>query len=273
MATVDGGFRRLATTARHVPMIGRAVAGAYRRYFDGARGEHVRLFRGIFPSFEAAARHIPRGSPSGYDNPISATRMLGEWKTVHSSDYPVLFWLAKLLPDCKTVFDWGGSVGLKYFAFRPYLEYASDLIWNVSEVPAVVKLGRQVAGDRGSGALRFTTDLTGLAEAGVLLAAGVLQFIADPFTALRGQPLLPRDVIVNKVPVYELPSAVTLHNMGTAFCPYHLFNRAEFVRAIETLGYRLVDEWRSPGVGCQIPLYPEHSIAAYSGFYFTRRDP
>lgn len=272
MATMAGGFQRLASTARHVPMLGGVVADVYRRYFNGVRGEGVRLFRGVFPSFEVAALNIPRGRRVGYDNPVSATRMLSEWLAVHPSDYPVLFWLEKLLPSSKTVLDWGGSVGLKYFAFRPYLEYATDLVWFVSEVPAVVELGREIAQDKCATALRFTTDFTGIANADVLLAAGVLQFIDDPFSVLRAQPRLPRHLIINKLPVYELPSAVTLHNMGTAFCPYHLFNRPELVLAIETLGYRLVDEWRLPGVACQIPFHPEHSIAAYSGFYFTSSD-
>jgi putative methyltransferase (TIGR04325 family) len=253
-------------------MLGSAVAGAYRRYFDGARGDDVRLFRGVFPSFEAAALSVPSGRPLGYDNTISATRMLREWLDVHPSDYPVMFWLAKLLPRNKAVFDWGGSVGLKYFAFRRYLEYEKDLVWLVCEVPAVVELGREIARSESTTELRFTTDFEGLANADILLAAGVLQFVDHPFACLRAQPRLPRHLLINKVPVYEQPSAVTLHNMGTAFCPYHLFNRLEFVGAVEALGYRLVDEWRSPGVGCQIPFHPDHSIGAYAGFYFTRSD-
>jgi putative methyltransferase (TIGR04325 family) len=272
MTTMAGGFRHLASRARHVPMLGGAVAEAYRRYFDGARGEDVRLFRGVFPSFETAALNIPSGRPLGYDNPVSATRMLSEWLAVHPSDYPVLFWLAKLLPGSKAVFDWGGSVGLKYFAFSPYLNYANDLVWTVGEVPAVAELGREIARHESAAALRFTTDFEGLSGADILLASGVVQFIDDPFALLRAQSQLPRHLIINKVPAYDKPSAVTLHNMGTAFCPYHLFNRPDFVGALEARSYRLVDEWRLPGVGCQIPLHPEHSIGAYSGFYLTRSE-
>jgi putative methyltransferase (TIGR04325 family) len=253
-------------------MLGSAAAGAYRRYFEIASGNDVRLFRGIFPSFEAAARKIPAGRPLGYDNPVSATRMLSEWLAVHPSDYPVLFWLAKLLPGNKTVFDWGGSVGIKYFAFRPYLDYACDLAWFVGEVPAVVALGREIASRESAPALRFTTGFDGLASADILLASGVLQFVENPFAFLRAQPQLPRHVIVNKTPIYDQPSAVTLHNMGTSFCPYQLFNRAEFISGVEALGYRVADEWRSPGVGCDIPFHPEHSIGAYSGFYLARND-
>jgi putative methyltransferase (TIGR04325 family) len=272
MTTMAGGLRRLASTARRVPMLGGAIADGYRRYFNSACGDDVRLFRGVFSSFEAAAREIPVGRSLGYDDPVSATRMLTEWLAVHPSDYPVMFWLSRLLPNSDMVFDWGGSVGLKYFAFRPYLDYAADLIWLVSEVPAVVELGRKIARDESAPALRFTTDFAELESADILLASGVLQFIDDPFAGIRAQACLPRHLIINKTPVYERPAAVTLHNMGTAFCPYHLFNRFELMGAVEALGYRLVDEWRSPGVGCQIPLHPEHSIGEYSGFYFTRSD-
>ncbi len=270
MTTMAGGLQRLASTARHVPMLGPAIADAYRRHFNSASGDDVRLFRGVFPSFEEAAFEIPDGRSSGYNNPVSSTRMLTEWLAVHPSDYPVMFWLAKLLPGSRMVFDWGGSVGLKYFAFRSYLSYAPDLIWLVSEVPAVADLGRDIAARESAHALRFTTDFQGLANADILLASGVLQFIDEPFAGLHAQTRLPMHLIINKAPVYDRPSAVTLHNMGTAFCPYHLFNRRRLIGEVEALGYSLVDEWRSPGVGCQIPLHPEHSISAYSGFYFAR---
>ena len=69
-----------------------------------------------------------------------------------------------------------------------------------------------------------------------------------------------------------MPSAVTLQNMGTAFCPYHLFNRDQLVDSIERMGYHLVDEWKSPDVSCEVPFYPAYAIPAYSGFYFARTD-
>jgi putative methyltransferase (TIGR04325 family) len=75
---------------------------------------------------------------------------------------------------------------------------------------------------------------------------------------------------LNKVPAYDLPAAATLHNMGTALCPYQLFNRAELIRNFERFGYRLIDAWCSPDLGCQIPFFRSHSIAAFSGYYFTR---
>ena len=263
-------LRRLAYNARHVPVLGNAVAEAYRSYFNRARG-NVRLFRGLYPSFVAAARDVPPGGLSSYDNAPSARRVLDEWLGVFPNDYPVLFWLARLLRERSSVFDWGGNVGLKYFAYRRYIDYPAGLRWIVGEVPAVVELGKDVARDEGASALEFATGLERIAEADVMLAAGVVQFVDDPFARLSEAPALPEHLIFNKVPVYEMPSAVTLHNMGTAFSPYHLFNRSAFVAAAERLGYRLVDEWKSPDVACEIPFYARYSIGAYSGFYFVRR--
>ncbi len=263
-------LRRLAYKARNVPVIGSAMAGAYRNYFNKARGS-IRLFHGLYPAFDAAAREVPPEGLVSYDNTASARRVLDEWLGVYPNDYPVMFWLTKLLNEHSRVFDWGGNVGLKYFAYQRYIEYPAGLTWTVAEVPAVVELGEQIARRESATALRFTTDFDGIDSADILLGAGVIQFIDDPIARLAAAPSLPRHLVLNKVPVYDMPSAVTLHNMGTAFCPYHLFNRQALVGALEALGYSLVDEWSSPDVACEIPFYPQHSINAYSGFYFIRK--
>ncbi len=264
--------RGLVREAGRVPLLRTVVSGAYDRYFNGAEGR-VRLFNGVFSDFASAERAVPAGKHSGYDNEPSAQRVLDEWLYITPSDYPTMFWLSKILGECSLLFDWGGNVGLTYFAYRRYLSYPAGLVWCVNDVPAVVALGKQVAERESAPALRFTTAFDELAGADVLLAAGSFQFIEDPFEPLRRAPALPLDALVTKVPVCDRPAAVTLHNMGTAFCPYHLFNRDAFVGEFASLGYRLADEWPIPGLGCQIPLSPERSIEAYSGFYFTRRPP
>jgi putative methyltransferase (TIGR04325 family) len=269
MPNVFQGWRPLLEGGARLPLAGFILERAYRRYFLRASGTK-RLFCGIFPDFDAALRAIPKSRLCGYDNEASADRMMGEWLGVYPNDYPVLFWLERLLPVTQNVFDWGGNVGIKYFAFRRYLDYPVRLVWCVSDLPAIVERGRLVAGREKAPALQFTSTLEALAQADVLLASGVVQFVDDPFQRLRSVPHLPDHLIFNKVPVYDMPSQVTLHNMGTALCPYHLFNRAAFVQSIEALGYRLSDHWTSPDVACAIPFAPRHSIAAYSGFYFTR---
>jgi putative methyltransferase (TIGR04325 family) len=264
------GLRRIALDAGRLPLVGSVAGDAYRRYFNRARGNRVRLFRGIYADFAAAAAAVPEGWHSGYDNEASARRVIDEWLGVYPNDYPVMFWLAKLIPQSRLLFDWGGNVGLKYFAYRKYLDYPAAWTWLVNDVPAVVEFGAANAPADGAENLRFTTTLDEIAEADILLAAGVLHFIEDPIGTLSSLPRLPEHLILSKVPAHAGASAWTLHNMGTAMCPYRLFNRDELVEALTGLGYRLIDEWRFADVSCTIPFHPEHSIGAYSGFYFSR---
>jgi putative methyltransferase (TIGR04325 family) len=256
--------------ASRVPLLGRFFSAAYDRYFDLAQG-HIRLFRGIYPDFRSASLALPRARDIGYDNESSAYRVLDEWLTISEYDYPIMFWLSKLLPGARSIFDWGGNVGLKYFAYRKYLNYPAALRWRVSDVPAVVAVGREVAAREGALALDFTTTLEGMAEADVLLAAGSLHFIEDPFAELAKLPALPEHLLLCKIPAHDQPPAVTLQNMGTSVCLYHLFNRSEFIRKISDLGYELVDDWLSSDCSCVIPFHPQYSIRAYSGFYFKRK--
>jgi len=260
---------RLAEVVGRLPIFRQALIAAYGHRFNHASGQ-VRMFRGVYPDFAAARHAIPIGRIEGWDNEPCAHRVSHERLRVLALDYPIMFWLGKLLPDCSLLFDWGGNVGISYFAYRKYIEYSPDLIWLVNDVATVVRLGGMAASEEEARGLRFTDSLNDLADADVLLAAGSLHFIEDPFSALRHADKLPRHILLNKVPAYDLPAAVTLQNLGTAFCPNHLFNRNEFLQGFERLGYRLVDEWKSPDLSCRIPFFPRHSIPAYSGFYLRR---
>ncbi len=269
MTNVKRPLKAFVATATRWPLLGGALNTAYRRYFNSVGG-NARLFCGVFPDFASAELAVPAHRLVGYDNAPSAERMMAEWLGVYPSDYPVLFWLQKLLRDSFTVFDWGGNVGIKYFAFSSYLTYPENLRWVVNDVPAVLQLGREVAARESATALHFTAEMDELGQADILLASGVVQFIDDPFARLSSAASLPEHLIFNKVPLYDKPSRVTLHNMGVAFCPYHLFNRASFVASVEALGYELRDEWASPDISCNIPLSPQYSVAAYTGLYFLK---
>jgi putative methyltransferase (TIGR04325 family) len=266
-----GKFSRLARVSTHVPVLRQALHFVYRRHFNAAVGQ-IRLFRGIYPDFENAVRAIPKTRLTGYNNEQSAQRLAHERTRICAFDYPILFWLSKLLPQCKLLFDWGGNVGISYFGYRGYLSYPDALNWLVCDVPAVTALGEVIASQEAVSHLRFTNSLDRIGDADLLLGAGSLNFMENPFQILRSAASLPRHVLINKLPAFDLPSAVTLQNMGSAFCPYHLFNRSEFVSGFDELGYRLIDEWKNPDLSCEIPFFPQQSIAAYTGFYFTK-DP
>jgi putative methyltransferase (TIGR04325 family) len=260
--------RVFAEEAARIPLVRLILTPAYKRKFDTATG-HVRLFHGIYPDFPSASRDIPAGRLEGFDNEATVLRLADERFRICASDYPIMFWLQKLLPECKLLFDFGGNVGISYFGYRKYMEYPSGLSWLVSDVPAVAALGMRIAQEEAASNLRFTTSLTELPRADILLAAGSLQFIEKPFELLRSVAALPRHILVNKVPLLDLPTAVTLHNMGSAMCPYHLFNRAEFLAGFRALEYEMVAEWETD-LSARIPLYHQYSVRTYVGFYFRK---
>lgn len=244
------------------------LSGLYDRYFASASGE-VRLFRGIYSDFVTARASAPATKPIGYDNEASALRLEPERHQVFPTDYPVMFWLQKLIHDDSVVFDYGGNVGISFFNFQRYFAYPPGMRWIVCDVPAVAAAGAAIARDEGATQLSFTTDFEGLQVADIFLASGVLQYVEDPVRSLRESAKRPRHVLINRTSVLDNETVVTLQSIGTSFCPYYLFNRKEFLSKFTDLGYRLMDEWKNPGLGCRIPAHSKYNIDQYSGFYFV----
>jgi putative methyltransferase (TIGR04325 family) len=244
------------------------AAAMYRRRF--LRPTSSRRFYGIFPDFAAAAAAAPQQSLLGHDHPAYAGGVCHSPGRPLPSDYPILFWLSKILRPGARVFDWGGNIGVSYYAYGRYLQAFDTVEWIVNDVPSVVALGRRTSLDRGAPNLQFTTSLAPMATCDVLLAAGSLQVIRDPFAELRRLPHLPTHILVNKIPIYRRPTAVTLLNNGVSFCPYTLFCRDDLVGFFLEIGYSLYDEWEITELSCDIPMFTEFSVPRYSGFYFVR---
>jgi putative methyltransferase (TIGR04325 family) len=172
------------------------------------------------------------------------------------------------------VFDFGGNVGVHYYAYRKYLSYPDDLTWIVSELPAMAQRGREIArGQSAAARLSFVEDLTDLARADVFLAAGVLQYLPafDLAGALGSLARKIPNLIFNKLPLYAGERFVTLQNAGSIVLPQHVWNRAQFLEPLERIGYELVDSWNVAGYSCLIPFHPEQSVPMYSGLYMRLR--
>jgi putative methyltransferase (TIGR04325 family) len=226
-----------------------------------------RLFSGVYSSFAAATAAIPKTRHNSYDNPASAT-FLGHKAAIRSTDYPVLFWLSQLLPQNSRVFDFGGYLGISYYSFERFLHYPSDLQWTIYDVPAVVSAGTTLAERKNCPQLTFTTDFSRAQNFSLLLAFGSLQFPEQTLAeCLRALPTRPQHLLLNKVPLADRETFYTLHNMGPALSPYRIANREEFLQSFDTLGYKLIDEWENPELGCVIPFHPTHSVRAFSGMY------
>ncbi len=256
---------------RTVPLIRKWHRFEYEQHFMRV-AEWERLFSGVYPSFAAANAAIPASRNNSYDNPESAT-FLGFKSSIRSSDYPVLFWLDKLLPQNPRVFDFGGYLGISYYSYQKLLDYPANLQWTIYDVPAVAAAGAKLAEEKDERRqLSFTTDVKRAQEFPLFLSFGSLQFPESTFAEIFGQfSTMPSHVLINKLPFTERETFYTLHNMGPALAPYRVANRAEFLQSAYDLGYELVDSWDNPEFGCYIPFHPDHSVRAFSGLYLRQK--
>ncbi|HYP74543.1 MAG TPA: methyltransferase, TIGR04325 family [Polyangiaceae bacterium] len=236
----------------------------YNRRFEDWPGS----YRGIFDTFAEARASAPNDK-IGFDHAELAHLYDARIGKAFPSDYPVLFWLARLQPQLHSVFDWGGHIGVSYYSYTKYLNFSEQLRWRVGDVPQIIQAGAELARKRGADALSFTQHLADADGFDLLLANGSLQFVEEPFSeSLQALSRRPAHLLINKLPVYDGPTFITLENTIHSYNPYRVGNRAAFVASIQALGYSLVDEWQTPDVSCHIPLHRERSIEAYSGFYF-----
>lgn len=254
---------------RDLPGIWHLRKRKFDRRFENARRAH--LFRGIYESFEAAAAAAPATRPHSYDN-AQAAEMYDTRMRVEQFDYPALFWLARVIQDgARSIFDLGGHIGIKYYAFSEFLPRPDDLKWTVCDVPAVVDRGRKLASARGvDRTLRFTDRAADADGSDVIFASASLQYLpytlADLISALENKPT---GIIVNLTPLHPALSFFTLNAIGVAFCPYRVMSEGEFQGSLRTLGYRVQDQWKNIGKAMSLPFAEHYDVEAYSGAYFS----
>jgi putative methyltransferase (TIGR04325 family) len=253
------------------PGVEGALKRRYDRMFEANR--EANLFRGVFATFDEAQASAPATLPLGYDNPASAAMYLDRTRRTYPTDYPVLFWLQRLLSEgCTTIFDLGGHIGVSYYAYRRYLAYPASLRWRVHDVPAVMEQGRKFALEKDKERhLGFCDRFEEADGMQVLAAQGSLQYLPETLAErLSRLASPPRHVLLNLTPLHERESFFTLQSVGTAFCPYRITATGEFLKSFESLGYALADSWENPDKKCEIPFHPGHSLDRYYGFYFRR---
>ncbi|MES1204668.1 MAG: TIGR04325 family methyltransferase [Pseudomonadota bacterium] len=257
----------IVARVKALPVARQVLEWRYERYF--ATVENVHLFRGVYASFAAASASAPATKAVGYDEPGAAAMYREGFDQLRGSDYPVLFWLERLLPSARAVFDYGGHVGVKYYAFRKVLAFPPGFVWTVCDVPAVVLAGEALRQQQTAAGLRFVTDFAAAEGHDVLLCSGSLQYIERPLAALL-QPLArrPPHLLINTTPFSDRATFFTLNNIGSAFCPYKIQNAGAFIEELQRLGYRLKDRWENPGKRCQIPFHADHDVDGYGGMYF-----
>jgi putative methyltransferase (TIGR04325 family) len=261
-------FRRAERLA-WLPGVASLRRSLYERMFRSNISRN--MFRGVYSSYGAARLSAPRDRALGYDNPESAA-MYFNHMVPDSFDYPAIYWLEKsLLAGYQSIFDVGGHIGIKYYAFKPLLSRVQALSWLVCDVPAVIQRGQAAAAKRDpEGCLQFTSDYARVDGQDVLFASGVVQYL--PMTILEWLEAIrdkPRRIIFNTTAIHPSLDFFTLNSIGTAYCPYRVTSEAGFMAQMKTLGYQLVDRWTTPGKGAlELPIELGHDIWEYSGFVF-----
>ena len=259
-------LRELSAKLETVPVLKTILAAYYERVFATSGSG---MFRGVYGSFDEASNAAPRTKSLGFDHKETTTLYEDRLTRIFPEDYPVLFWLRPILQPGSSVFDFGGHRGVHFYAYAKYLEYPVDLKWLVCEVPEVVKAGRELAAQRNANRLQFTSDIKDADGATVFIAGGSLHYVESPSLAdsLKALSRRPRHLILNKLPLYDGKSYVTLQNGKVAFHPLHVYNRAEYIGALSGLGYELIDHWPTPTRHGRIPFHPEVSFPTYTGLY------
>jgi putative methyltransferase (TIGR04325 family) len=248
--------------------VGQVLEADYARSFAKRPANR---FRGVYATFAEAEASIPAGSKVGYDHAELAGLYRHRMEKANQSDYAVLFWLKGILDARSFVFDFGGHVGVSYHGWRGYLNYPDGLRWLVYDMPAIVKVGAELAAERPSPGLEFTSRVPDGKGCTVLMAAGAMQYADTTLTQLLGEVgSRPQHLIINKMPMYDGEPFWTVQSTGRAFHAYRIYNRAAFVAEAQALGYRLVDDWQNREQHCEIPFTRGRDIDAYSGFYFVR---
>lgn len=228
--------------------------------------DNVHLFKGVFDSFEMAIQDIPPAQNTGYNNQESAQLYTERTLGIYSTDYPVLFWMEKLKSEIKTVFDFGGHIGVSFYGYSKLLDYSPIKTWTVCDVPFVIEKGQKLARKKNEKKLIFVTEFSACNGIDLFLANGSLQFLDwELHLKLKELKHLPKLIIINMTPLHLNKSTITLHNMGTSFCPYYIRDEVAFFTGLKEIGYEVLDQWINPEKSCNIPFEKDRSLNYYSG--------
>ncbi|MGB1951360.1 MAG: TIGR04325 family methyltransferase [Marinobacter sp.] len=250
-----------------LPLISEALDRRYAKRFASAT--NANLFRGVYPDFATATADAPASKPIGYDNeaPASAEMYRFRMRAISPCDYPVAFWLNKLMQPDQRLLDFGGHVGVLYYALSRYLAFPEGFEWQIYDVPAVVREARKFAmANHTAATLSFCDDLKQAPPCDWVLFSGSLQYVEDSLSSIIGQlQRRPTYILINMLPVHPATSFVTLQNIGTAFCPYKIYSAVELAAEIGKLHGEVVDHWKNADKACAIPFHAEHSLDYYCG--------
>ncbi|GAC1631232.1 MAG: hypothetical protein NVS9B10_24440 [Nevskia sp.] len=249
--------RRLLIALGHSPQGSRLLRRIGRRH-------------GLYASFAEAWAASGIGRYAGHDHEDALSWHLAMTDSLRPSDYAVLYWLERIGAG-RRIFDFGGNIGNLFYSYRNFLS-AQRSGWTVYDLPSVIEVGRRIAATREAGGLSFTVSLDDLSASDILLISGSLHYwegsVPSLFECCGGRP---EHVLINRAPIHDrCPTFITVQRNNRFATPCCVHNARELIADFDDLGYRLLDRWQAPELSLTLPLFPDHSVPGYSGFYFRR---
>jgi putative methyltransferase (TIGR04325 family) len=214
---------------------------------DFIAGKEFGHYRGRFRTSEDARNSLPSAQRTTYDDEALASIGIESYSTIHLFDWPILVFCQKLMRQnhLHVVTDFGGHVGVKFYAFQEMLELPEDFHWQVVDVPAIINEGRRRLPPE-IHSLSFFERVEETAACDALLCSGVLQYVdlslEEIIARLPGKPHM---IFVNKVPVSSKQGFFTIETFVKSL-PCHIFGPDELTSARQHLGYRLAANWPIP---------------------------
>lgn len=258
---------------KRLPLLSGLYQKERRNYFLSPAGGG--LHYGRYASFAAARAALPTSAGFGNES-VQDEFVAVRTQRVYAFDYPMMFWLREAFGlGARSIYDFGGSVGVHYYAYQRYMSFPEGLVWRVCELPEVCRIGRELAAKQSPNGLVFfdSADTSSIRD-DIWILGGVLEFLEgvrlDDMLSRAARK--PGHLLLNKLPLHEGDDFVSTQNIGNgSFVPHYVFNRQRFIASIEACGYELKDSWGVPERAFQDPSNPGHDFEEYSGLYFRQR--
>jgi putative methyltransferase (TIGR04325 family) len=228
---------------------------------------------GLFDTFEEGWLAARKARPAGHEHPDDIAIHLALSMDLRPSDYAALYWLCQIPYADLRIFDFGGNVGNLYYSYSPYLRGRFQAIeWTVLDLPLIVQEGKKLSAKWETPEMRFTLSTDDALGCSALLVSGAFHYWEKSVPAFLEQFIeLPEHIILNRTPVHDTqPSFITVQCTKSYAVPCVVRNAPQLVAEFTAAGYTLIDRWPALELRLRPPLFPDHAVQHYSGFYFRR---
>lgn len=115
----------ISSIINKIPFIRSLAKYRYKKLFTQEQDQI--LFRGVFDTYLEAKNSAPSTKVIGFDNDKPARYYINRLEEFWAFDYPVVYWLNKILKDKSIIFDYGGNIGNLYYTYKKYVTYPNAM--------------------------------------------------------------------------------------------------------------------------------------------------